>query len=86
MLNVCLFCREGPETKISYSQPVLLDKEYDSIDSPLSINDLTVGVSFSQPVDPDNMILSTQFTGDSQSASKVYNIQHLLDLLKCRMN
>lgn len=62
--------KEGPETKISYSQPVLLDKEYDSIDSPLSINDLTVGVSFSQPVDPDNMILSTQFTGDSQSASK----------------
>ena len=65
------FFREEPETKFSYSQPVQLIKDSESVDCPDYVNNLTVGMSFSQPVDPDNMILTTKFTA-SQMISKVF--------------
>ncbi|GFT08256.1 hypothetical protein NPIL_413621 [Nephila pilipes] len=61
--------KEDSITKISYSQPTLILKE-DNIDSlPKDISGMSVGYSFSQPVDPENMILTSQFTA-SQMVSK----------------
>ncbi|XP_054724563.1 serine/threonine-protein kinase Chk1-like [Uloborus diversus] len=62
--------REESGTKMSYSQPVqsLRDSD-DENDLPGNISTLTTGVSFSQPVDPDNMILASQFSA-SQMVSK----------------
>lgn len=62
--------KEDPETKFCYSQPVQINKDSESVDCPDYFNNnLSIGLSFSQPVDPDNMILTTKFTA-SQMVSK----------------
>ncbi|XP_015915294.1 serine/threonine-protein kinase Chk1 [Parasteatoda tepidariorum] len=62
--------KEESVTKLSFSQPAPVNREHEKTSClPGDINFSTVGVSFSQPVDPDNMILSTQFTA-SQSPSR----------------
>ncbi|GFY38723.1 hypothetical protein TNIN_51801 [Trichonephila inaurata madagascariensis] len=61
--------KEDTLTKMSYSQPTPILSE-DNIDNlPKDISGMTVGYSFSQPVDPENMILTSQFT-TSQMVSK----------------
>lgn len=67
-LDYSAVLREDPDTRMSYSQPVQLIKESESVDSPNNIDYLAI-VSFSQPVDPENMILASQFTA-SQKVSK----------------
>ncbi|GBL82008.1 Serine/threonine-protein kinase Chk1 [Araneus ventricosus] len=61
--------REDSVSKMSYSQPAPILRE-NSIDSlPKDISGITIGYSFSQPVDPENMILTSQFSS-SQMVSK----------------
>ncbi|GFX12833.1 hypothetical protein TNCV_1975711 [Trichonephila clavipes] len=61
--------KEDTITKMSYSQPTPILRE-DNIDNlPKDISGMTLGYSFSQPVDPENMILTPQFT-NSQMVSK----------------
>ncbi|KAG8191955.1 hypothetical protein JTE90_007750 [Oedothorax gibbosus] len=62
--------REDSVTKMSYSQPAPNFVYVDNNDSlPRNISGDYVGPSFSQPVDPDNMILASQFSA-SQMMSK----------------
>ncbi|CAL1287377.1 unnamed protein product [Larinioides sclopetarius] len=61
--------REDSISKMSYSQPAPIMNE-NNIDSlPKDISGITIGYSFSQPVDPENMILTSQFSS-SQMVSK----------------
>ncbi|KFM67720.1 Serine/threonine-protein kinase Chk1, partial [Stegodyphus mimosarum] len=62
--------KEESGSKLSFSQPAQVLRDSGNIDG-LSgnISSVTVGVSFSQPVDPENMILASQFKA-SQTVSK----------------
>ncbi|XP_055940034.1 serine/threonine-protein kinase Chk1-like [Argiope bruennichi] len=61
--------REDSVSKMSYSQPAPLLREDNSDSLPKDISGITIGYSFSQPVDPENMILTSQFSS-SQMVSK----------------
>lgn len=68
---ILLYFRDDSMTKMSSSQPAPVVGGADNNDSlPRNISGVFVGSSFSQPVDPDNMILASQFSA-SQMVSKV---------------
>ncbi|KAF8793354.1 Serine/threonine-protein kinase grp like protein [Argiope bruennichi] len=76
-------CREDSVSKMSYSQPAPLLREDNSDSLPKDISGITIGYSFSQPVDPENMILTSQFSS-SQMVSKGDGIEFKRHFLKIK--
>ncbi|GIX85872.1 hypothetical protein CEXT_577131 [Caerostris extrusa] len=67
-LRYSAISREDTTSKMSYSQPPPVLKE-DNIDGlPKDISSIPVGYSFSQPVDPENMILTPPFLASQSGA------------------